>query len=139
MTDDSRVSMVRAGDRWSLLVAYASYEIAFDESHPGELIVHVNGVPVTLPRDESRTAFRTRGRDAQHGDGPLTISAPMPGRVVKVLVKPGDVVEARQGVVIVEAMKMENELRAPRGGRVAEVRVAEGMSVDAHAVVVVLE
>ena len=63
----------------------------------------------------------------------------MPGRIVKVLVKPGDVVAARQGVVIVEAMKMENELRAPRPGTVAEVRVTEGISVEANSVLVVLE
>jgi biotin carboxyl carrier protein len=63
----------------------------------------------------------------------------MPGRIVKVLVAPGDVVAARQGVVIVEAMKMENELRAPRSGTVADVRVTEGMSVEANSVLVVLE
>jgi biotin carboxyl carrier protein len=63
----------------------------------------------------------------------------MPGRVVKVLVRPGDAVAARQPVVVVEAMKMENELRAPRAGTVAEVRVNEGVSVEANAVLVVLE
>jgi biotin carboxyl carrier protein len=63
----------------------------------------------------------------------------MPGRVVKVLVKPGDTVRARQGLVIVEAMKMENELRAPADARVVDVRVTEGMSVDAKAVLVILE
>ena len=57
--------------------------------------------------------------------------APMPGRVVRVLVKPGDTVAARQGLVVVEAMKMENELRSPRAGRVKEVAVAEGESVEA--------
>jgi len=62
----------------------------------------------------------------------------MPGRVVRVLVAPGDAVEARQAVVVVEAMKMENELRAPRAGIVAEVRVAEGASVEANTVLVVL-
>jgi biotin carboxyl carrier protein len=63
----------------------------------------------------------------------------MPGRVVKLLVRVGDEVGARQGVVVVEAMKMENELRAPRDGRVVEVRVTEGASVDANAVLVVIE
>jgi biotin carboxyl carrier protein len=62
----------------------------------------------------------------------------MPGRVVKVLVKPGDQVVARQGLVVVEAMKMENELRAPGPGTVAEVRASEGASVEANAVLVVL-
>ena len=63
----------------------------------------------------------------------------MPGRIVKVLVTKGDVVDARQGLVVVEAMKMENELRAPRAGTVSEVLVSEGMSVEAGAVLVVIE
>jgi biotin carboxyl carrier protein len=71
--------------------------------------------------------------------GPAAIVAPMPGRVVKVLVKQGDLVAARQPLVVVEAMKMENELRAPRAGTVIEVRVSEGMSVDPHMVLMMLE
>jgi biotin carboxyl carrier protein len=63
----------------------------------------------------------------------------MPGRVLKVLVKVGDLVTARQGLVVVEAMKMENELRAPAAGTVAEIRAVEGALVDANAVLVVLE
>jgi biotin carboxyl carrier protein len=63
----------------------------------------------------------------------------MPGRVVKVLVTPGTIVEAKQGVVVVEAMKMENELRAPRAGVVREVRVAEGASVEAQTVLVIID
>jgi biotin carboxyl carrier protein len=63
----------------------------------------------------------------------------MPGKVVKLLVKPGDEVKARQGLVVVEAMKMENELRSPKDGRVAEVLVAEGASVEAGRLLVVVE
>jgi biotin carboxyl carrier protein len=63
----------------------------------------------------------------------------MPGKVVRVLVAPGDEVASRQGLVVVEAMKMENELRAGRAGRVSEVLVVEGTSVEAGALLVVLE
>ena len=63
----------------------------------------------------------------------------MPGRVVRVLVAPGDAVEARQAVVVVEAMKMENELRSPRAGRVKEVAVLAGSSVEAGRVLVVID
>ena len=63
----------------------------------------------------------------------------MPGRVVKVLVKAGDRVTARQGLVVVEAMKMENELRAPGDAIVRDVRASEGASVEAGTVLVVLE
>jgi biotin carboxyl carrier protein len=63
----------------------------------------------------------------------------MPGRVVRVLVNPGDEVVARQSVVVVEAMKMENELRSPKAGRVKNVQVAAGTSVEAGRVLVVIE
>ena len=63
----------------------------------------------------------------------------MPGKVVRVLVKPGDTVAARQPLVVVEAMKMENELRAGRDGTVAEVHVREGVSVDAGALLIVIQ
>jgi biotin carboxyl carrier protein len=63
----------------------------------------------------------------------------MPGKVVKLLVKPGDQVAARQGVIVVEAMKMENELRSPKAGVVREVKTNEGASVEAGAVLVVIE
>jgi biotin carboxyl carrier protein len=63
----------------------------------------------------------------------------MPGRVVRVLVAPGDEVQARQAVVVVEAMKMENELRSPKAGRVKDVAVTPGTSVEAGRVLVVIE
>jgi biotin carboxyl carrier protein len=71
--------------------------------------------------------------------GPQRVTSPMPGKIVKVLVKAGDEVKARQGLVVVEAMKMENELRAARDGRVREVTAVEGRSVDAGAVLLVIE
>jgi acetyl/propionyl-CoA carboxylase alpha subunit len=73
------------------------------------------------------------------GDGEVRVSAPMPGRVLRLLVQPGDVVAVRQPLVVVEAMKMENELTAPRAGRVREVGVTEGASVEAGRVLVVLD
>jgi biotin carboxyl carrier protein len=140
-----RASMVRAGDRWSLLigdpsgsplVAGRSYDVMFEPAGKGAWRVHVNGRAV--PAGLRTSAQRLRGHGgADGGDG--RVVAPMPGRVVKVLVAPGAAVEAGQGVVVVEAMKMENELRAPRAGTVREVRVAEGASVEAHTVLVVIE
>ena len=73
------------------------------------------------------------------GHGPQRVVAPMPGRIAKVLVKVGDVVVAGQGLVVVEAMKMENELRSPRAGTVTEVPAGEGALVKANAVLVVVE
>jgi biotin carboxyl carrier protein len=71
--------------------------------------------------------------------GPVAMRAPMPGRVVKILAKAGEEVKAGRGVLVVEAMKMENEIRAPRDGRVREIRVSEGTAVEAGQDLVVLE
>jgi biotin carboxyl carrier protein len=124
---------------WSILVEGRSYDVGIVERAAGELTVHVNGriVPVRL-----RGRLRGRRRaEPTGGTGSRAhvLVAPMPGRIVKVLAKVGDVVTARQGLIVVEAMKMENELRASRAGVVREVRVAEGASVEANTVLVVLE
>jgi biotin carboxyl carrier protein len=71
--------------------------------------------------------------------GEQKVIAPMPGRVVRVLVAAGDAVEARQPVIVVEAMKMENELRSPKTGRVKDVAVAAGAPVEAGRVLLVIE
>ena len=68
-----------------------------------------------------------------------TVNAPMPGLVLRVLVEPGAAVKAGQGVVIVEAMKMENELKAPADGVVSRIEVAPGQTVEKGAVLVVLD
>ena len=104
----------------------------------GSLVVLIGSVPVVVSLNDRRFASRRR-RGAASGSGPLRIAAPMPGRIVRVLVKAGDAVRARQPVVVVEAMKMENELRADRDGTVAEIHVREGMSVDAGALLVVIQ
>ena len=117
-----------------------SYEISFSEQGDEGTIVFVNGVPVPIAVADPRSRFRRRNRDSGTAAGAArAIMALMPGRVVKVLVERGQTVAARQPVVVVEAMKMENELRAPRAGTVTAVHVTEGMSVEAHAVLVVLE
>ena len=67
------------------------------------------------------------------------VKAAMPGKVVRLLASPGDNVEAGQGLLILEAMKMQNELRSPRPGVVASVRIAEGDTVSSGQVLVTLE
>ena len=68
---------------------------------------------------------------AAHGTGPVVLRSPIPGRVAKLLAKPGDQVAAGQTIVVLEAMKMENELRAPRAGTLSEIRCVEGAPVEA--------
>ena len=104
----------------------------------GRLVVLAGAVPVAVRPNGRRGGGRRQGGGAA-GSGPLRIVAPMPGKVVRVLVKAGDAVRARQPVVVVEAMKMENELRADRDGTVAEIHTREGMSVEAGALLVVIQ
>ena len=81
-----------------------------------------------------------KGSDgAAGGAGRAVIVAPMPGKVVRVLVAVGDQVEAGAGIVVVEAMKMQNELKAPRSGRVSAIQAQENDSVVAGATLAVIE
>jgi pyruvate carboxylase subunit B len=88
--------------------------------------------------DERTQAIRAM-TGATEDDTDRTVFAPMPGLILKVEVEPGQPVRAGQGLVIVEAMKMENELRAPADGVVARVEVTPGQTVEKGAVLVVLE
>lgn len=72
-------------------------------------------------------------------EGQQHLTSPMPGKIVRVLLDPGDDVAAGQGVVVVEAMKMQNEIKSPKAGRVIEVRVVEGATVNANQVLAVVE
>ena len=111
-------------------------QIAPGAAH-GELLVALGGRTVAVVvngRTQRRGAPEEAGRA-----GLQPVVAPMPGRVVRVLVSPGDDVAARQGVVVVEAMKMENELRSPKAGKVREVNVTPGTPVEAGRVLVVIE
>src|SRR5262249_18752167 len=98
----------------------------------GDLDVHLDGRRIPLQIRPAGSFGRQKKEGASgSATGPQRVTAPMPGKVVRILVKAGDAVTARQGLVVVEAMKMENELRAARDGRVREVAVREGQSVDA--------
>ena len=103
----------------------------------GERLAVWNGISVPVMLNGRRHA--SRGGTSGRADGEQKVVAPMPGRVVRVLVSEGDEVEARQPVVVIEAMKMENELRAPAAGRVREVAASPGTSVEAGRVLVVIE
>ena len=103
----------------------------------GKVVVAVRrpgGEPVVVGAevtDAARARIAAPARAAGDAKVPVTVRSPIPGRVVKVLVKVGDTVQSGQTVVVLEAMKMENELRAPRAGQVLEVRCTEGAAVEA--------
>jgi len=71
--------------------------------------------------------------------GKASLKAMMPGRVVNLLVNVGDTVAAHQGVAVIEAMKMENELKAPKAGKVTEIKVAPGQTVEKGALLLIIE
>jgi propionyl-CoA carboxylase alpha chain len=115
----------------------ASYEVGFAaDAATGLLDVRVGAthVPVT-----PNTRRRRRDEAGHAGAGPQRIIAPMPGKIVRVGVTSGEAVRARQTLVVIEAMKMENELKAGRDGTVAELHAREGASVDAGALLVVIQ
>jgi biotin carboxyl carrier protein len=88
--------------------------------------------------DDPRSLQGRRGAGAGT-EGPRPVKAPMPGRVVRMLVEAGDEVEEGQGCVVIEAMKMQNELKSPKAGRVARIGVAIGDTVGSGDVLVVVE
>lgn len=88
---------------------------------------------------EDPRSLRGRRGGAEGAAGPRSVKAPMPGRVVRVLVAEGDEVEEHQGVVVIEAMKMQNELKSPKAGRVIRVAVAVDGTVGSGDVLVVVE
>ena len=104
----------------------------------GEMLAHLSGRNVSVSVNGRRTG-RAAADSGGAAHGEQKVLAPMPGRVVRVLVAPGDEVERRQPLVVVEAMKMENELRSPKAGRVKDVAVTPGTSVEAGRVLVVIE
>ncbi len=121
---------------YSILVDGRSYD-AFVEESSGGLVVVIDGHRFEIEvRDPRRRSRKAGGR---HGEGVQEITAPMPGKVIRVLVKAGDTVTAGQGLVVVEAMKMQNELKALRDGTVKRVPAREGATVTAGEVLAAIE
>ncbi len=95
---------------------------------------HAYNVTLTDPK-----RLRTAQQQGAHSDGTAQIVAPMPGKVVRVLVEEGASVQAGDGLVVVEAMKMQNEMKSPKAGKVTSVNVKAGATVNGGDVLVVVE
>ena len=117
---------------YSVLVDGASHEVRVDAGQ-----VTVGNRRFDYQVDDPRQWKRSG--DAAGGQGRAAILAPMPGKVVRILVAVDDEVEAGQGIIVVEAMKMQNEMKAPRAGRVAAIQVRENDSVVAGAIMAVID
>lgn len=126
-------------DVLSLLVGGRSYEVRRDgQAENSDLSVVVAGRRFTAEVSDPRSL---RGRKAKAGatDGPRKIVAPMPGKVVRILAGEGTRVEAGQGVIVIEAMKMQNELKSPKAGKVKKIMAAEGAAVTAGDALAIVE
>ncbi len=124
---------------YSLLIQGRSHEIDILEMEDA-LVVLVDGQPFRVQiQDERERRLRAGVGRGEAKVGKRVVTAPMPGKVVKLLVRPGDAVRAGDGVIVVEAMKMENELKAPAAGTVKEIRVEEGKAVGGGDILVVIE
>jgi biotin carboxyl carrier protein len=121
----------------SLIIDGVSY-VADVEDHGGECLVDVGGESYAIQVEEqTRYIIRTRG-GGPGGGAAQTVKAPLPGKITHVAVRAGDTVAAGQSLVVIEAMKMENELKATAAGTVREVRVGPGQAVNAGDVLVVV-
>jgi biotin carboxyl carrier protein len=124
---------------YSLLIGGRSYEIDLLKVEDAVMVL-VNGQPFRVEiQDERDRRLRAAAGKGELKAGRRVVAAPMPGKVVRLLVRPGDAVRAGDGIVVVEAMKMENELKAPTAGTVKEIRVEEGRAVSGGDVLVVIE
>ena len=145
-----RVELTRAGEQWkcrldgrdlpvdivygqngvlSLLLGGKSYEVK-QETVGAETNVVVGHERFNASVRDPRS-FRSRSRVGAAEQGVMKIKAPMPGKVVRVLAGVGTQVELGQSVIVIEAMKMQNELKAPKSGVVKKINVVEGAAVDA--------
>ncbi|MBV9435390.1 MAG: acetyl-CoA carboxylase biotin carboxyl carrier protein subunit, partial [Acidobacteria bacterium] len=104
-----------------------SYEVI---ASPATQQFDIGGVKYAVEVRDPR-AWRTRRSRVAGADGPKKIVAPMPGKIVRVIAQPGAEVEQGEGVIVIEAMKMQNELKSPKKGTVAKILAAEGAAVNA--------
>ncbi len=132
-------------------------DVQFDQIDEGSYCARVGRrvFPVTIARsaDEALWTAQIRGisytvewvgrdrpiRSLSAGEGVLKLTARMPGKVHRILLKPGELVRAHQGVLVVEAMKMQNEVRATADGRVKQILVMEGQTLNAGDPLAVIE
>jgi biotin carboxyl carrier protein len=148
----SRISATLAGNSYELELTRASGQDflimkegrVFDCRVDGQLrsgstvnvTVGANHYAITLV-DPKR--LRSALGSGAHGEGAARIVAPMPGKVVRVLVEAGQQVEAGHGIVVVEAMKMQNEMKTPKAGTIVSVKVEVGATVNAGDLLAVVE
>jgi biotin carboxyl carrier protein len=122
---------------WSLLIGGASHVVDVTEQD-GVCVIEVDGESYDI-RVEEETRYIIRTRGGMTTAGGQVLKAPMPGKVVHIEVELGQTVKPGDGLIVLEAMKMENEFRAAVGGRVKDIRVELGQAVNPGDTLVVIE
>jgi biotin carboxyl carrier protein len=124
---------------YSIIVDGQSFEVFVDWIEDAYYIMVEGERYVVHVEDERLRTLTKLGSRVQPEHGELTVRAPMPGLVVKLIANPGTQVKVGDGLVILEAMKMENEIRAPRSGIVKSVQVAQGQKVNKDQILAIIE
>ena len=115
---------------FSILLNGESHEIRVTPTPSGALTLQTGHRDFTAEVIDPR-AWRGRRHSTLEAEGRQQIVAPMPGKIIRVLVRTGETVQAGQGLLVVEAMKMQNEIRSPKSGTVERLLVKEGQPVNA--------
>ena len=130
-------AVMARSDVLSLLVDGRSYEIKREQTE-SDLHLWVGSTRFAIELRDPRS-LRSRRDGTGDASGPRKLVAPMPGRIVRVLVMEKSKVEAGQGIVVVEAMKMQNEIKSPKKGVVQKILAAQGATVNAGDVLAIVE
>jgi biotin carboxyl carrier protein len=123
------------GDFYTFLVGGRSYEVSVEADGDRYFVRHGAAENVVTLTDPGRAAREAKGGAA----GAAEVVSVMPGKVVRVLVHEGEAVEEGQGLVVVEAMKMENEITAPKAGKVSAIKIQPGLAVEAGATLITID
>jgi biotin carboxyl carrier protein len=132
---DAQIVAVEPGV-YSVLLDGRSYEARVEQSE-GCVVVFIDGHRFELEIRDPRRWSRQSGQPGVEGRSQVV--APMPGKIVRLLVAEGDTVTAGQGLLVVEAMKMQNEMKAPKAGRVMAFAAREGATVTAGEILAIIE
>jgi biotin carboxyl carrier protein len=139
--DDQEIEVdaaLTARDVLSVLVGGKAYEVKRERSLQGELHMVIGSARYAVEVQDPRS-LRARRAAAGSEAGPQKVTAPMPGKIVRILVAEKDEVKAGQGIIVMEAMKMQNELKSPKDGRVQKITTSEGSTVNPGDTLAVIE
>ncbi len=145
-----RVELVRAGPAWRCKLDGKEFPVDVVSPHSGVLSLLIGGKSYEVRQENAAAetnivighecfrvavrdprSLRSRRSSGDEGHGVRKITAPMPGKIVRILAPAGSEVEAGQAVLVIEAMKMQNELKSPKKGKIRKLNVSEGAAVEA--------